>query len=517
MEERRDYAVLRFVDQNGWSYMVNDYAKGCSLMEYIKQGIRVEKETVFEWIRQLSKQLEQYYRCGNEDAAYGYVNPYAVIITGDGMLCLLDINEPENEELLKQMKKKKLRMLFVRKERVLSQKTERSDDLYGLAKIMEFTAEKCLDSKAFTRKEERVWKRMLGKCYSSGKNAIKVLKNMQKEIGFLEREMERPRDKVSAKKILLAILAVCIMSAAIIGGTVKKPETKAIAADQDQPEAGVQEGVKEKKETKEVVEQNGDSPYLEMGLIYYVAWEDYVNSLDSLDKEMQETEFSDAYRVVIASLEEGSIQQQEDGLNAEDAVKKILDELEKRAEKIQMKVYLYQYPLLKVSVLEESEKWHRLTKRIGEEMIRRQAWYRWDTNGEKECEVRKYLAESYFKLGENLKAAEQYEQIRKLESNEEELEEIYEKLQLIYEEAQEYEKVWEISREAVEVLPDSERLWMNYLERYCENPEMERELCAEAVKKAIQAVPELAESEAFKQLQGKYKIVIDGENIRVGE
>ena len=221
------------------------------------------------------------------------------------MLCLLDINEPENEELLKQMKKKKLRMLFVRKERVLSQKTERSDDLYGLAKIMEFTAEKCLDPKAFTRKEERVWKRMLGKCYSSGKNAIKVLKNMQKEIGFLEREMERPRDKVSAKKILLAILAVCIMSAAIIGGTVKKPETKAIAADQDQPEAGVQEGATEKKETKEVVEQKGDSPYLEMGLIYYVAWEDYVNSLDSLDKEMQETEFSDAYRVVIASLEEG--------------------------------------------------------------------------------------------------------------------------------------------------------------------------------------------------------------------
>ena len=52
-----------------------------------------------------------------------------------------------------------------------------------------------------------------------------------------------------------------------------------------------------------------------MGLIYYVAWEDYVNSLDSLDKEMQETEFSDAYRVVIASLEEGSIQQ-EDGLSA---------------------------------------------------------------------------------------------------------------------------------------------------------------------------------------------------------
>ena len=84
---------------------------------------------------------------------------------------------------------------------------------------------------------------------------------MQKEIGFLEREMERPRDKVSAKKILLAILAVCIMSAAIIGGTVKKPETKAIAADQDQPEAGVK-GDKRGCGTKWGQSLSGNGTYL---------------------------------------------------------------------------------------------------------------------------------------------------------------------------------------------------------------------------------------------------------------
>lgn len=517
MEERRDYAVLRFVDQNGWSYMVNDCVNGCSLMEYVKRGIQVGKGTVFDWIGQLTKQLEQYYRCGNEEAAYGYVNPYAVIVSEDGRISLLDINEPENEELLRQMKKKKIRMLFVRKERVLSQKTERSDDLYGLAKTMEFVAEKCLGPRTFTRKEERVWKRMLGKCYGSGKNPIKVLKNMQKEIGLLEEERERPKDKVSAKKVLLAILVVCVASAVIIGGAVKKPETKAIAADQNDTEDGAIEGLKEKKEGKETVKHTGDSPYLELGLVYYVAWENYVDSLQNMDKETQEPELSEAYHVVISCLEEGNVQQRGNGLNAEGAVKKILDELEKKAEKIQSKEYLYHYPLLKVSSLEESEEWWKLTKRIGEEMLRRQAWYWWDVNGEKEIEVRSCLAESYEKLGENLKAAEQYEQLKELESNEEELEEIYEKLQLIYEEAQEYEKVWEVSREAVEVIPDSEKLWLGYLERYCENPEMERELCAEAVKKAIQAVPDLTESEAFKKLQGKYKIVIDGENIRVGE
>ena len=64
-----------------------------------------------------------------------------------------------------------------------------------------------------------------------------------------------------------------------------------------------------------------------MGLIYYVAWEDYVDSLHSLNKEMQEPELAEAYQVVISSLEEGNIQQKEDGLSAQDAVNKILDEL----------------------------------------------------------------------------------------------------------------------------------------------------------------------------------------------
>ena len=517
MEERRDYAVIRFVDQNGWSYMVNDCVNGCSLMEYIKQEIQVEKRTIFEWVRQLTKQLEQYYRCENGNVAYGYVNPYAVIITGEEKLYLLDINAPENEELLRQMKKKKIRMLFVKKERVLSQKTEQSDDLYGLAKTMEFVAEKCLKPKVFTRKEERVWKRMLGKCYGGGKNAVKILRNVQKEIDLLKEERERPKDKASVKKVLLAILVVCVMSAAIVGGAVKKPEAKAIAANRDGAEDELLEASEVKKGEKEVVRQKKESPYLELGLIYYVAWENYVDSLDNLDKETETPELSKAYHVVISCLEEGNTQQKEDGLDADGAVKKILDELEKRAEKIQSKEYLYHYPLLKVSVLEEGEEWWKLTERIGEEMLRRQAWYWWDVNGEKEFEVRKCLAESYEKLDENVKAVEQYEKLKKIALNKGELEEIYEKLQLIYEEQQEYEKVWEITRESVEALPDSERVWIKYLERYCENPEMERDLCAEAIKKAILAVPALVESEEFKQLQGKYKIVIDGENIRVGE
>ena len=36
-------------------------------------------------------------------------------------------------------------------------------------------------------------------------------------------------------------------------------------------------------------------------------------------------------------------------------------------------------------------------------------------------------------------------------------------------------------------------------------------------KESFAAVPDLTESEEFKEIQEKYKIVIDGENIRVGE
>ena len=54
MERRRTCGTPFCQIRMASGYMVNDYAKGCSLMEYIKQGIPVEKETVFEWIRQLS-------------------------------------------------------------------------------------------------------------------------------------------------------------------------------------------------------------------------------------------------------------------------------------------------------------------------------------------------------------------------------------------------------------------------------------------------------------------------------
>ncbi len=119
--------------------------------------------------------------------------------------------------------------------------------------------------------------------------------------------------------------------------------------------------------------------------------------------------------------------------------------------------------------------------------------------------------------GENLKAAEQYEEIRKLESNVEELEEIYEKLQLIYDEAQEYKKVGRLCRgcglSITGFRKDVAELSGTLLWK---SGNGKRIMCRSS-KKAMQAVPDLTESEAFKQLQEKYKIVIDGENIRVGE
>ena len=89
----------------------------------------------------------------------------------------------------------------------------------------------------------------------------------------------------------------------------------------------------------------------------------------------------------------------------------------------------------------------------------------------------------------------------------------------------EFEKVFPLSRDLEQ---EDVQDMMNQLQNSSYNKSIVRQAhiaalhkdqqqIAEAVKKTIQAVPELAESEAFKQLQGKYKIVIDGENIRVGE
>ena len=184
MAERSEYAVFRFLEQNGYCHMISDYVKGISIMQYVKEEYPVSRECLWHWMAEIAQRLEQYYKWEN-GKAYGFVNPYAVIIGEDSEIMLLDIMDPGNEDQIRRMQKKKVRMLFVKEEHILTQNAELEDDCYGLGKTYQFMLEKCHLTELCTRREKRLIRKIIEKCLSGKKDGIRMMAEIQTDLRML--------------------------------------------------------------------------------------------------------------------------------------------------------------------------------------------------------------------------------------------------------------------------------------------------------------------------------------------
>lgn len=504
MLERTEYAVVRFLNQNGYCHMVNDCVTGNSVMQYVRDEVKVTKQQMFKWLVQMAHQMEQFYRC-EEEKAYGYVNPYAVIVTDGNEVLLLDIQETENEELVKWMQKKKVRMLFVRKEYVLSQRTEREDDWFGFGRMIEFMIDKCCIDTKFTRKEERILRRISRKCQKGENEGVKGWLGVQKDLRVLAESVEKEKEPI--RKRVLGIAAVTILLLAGVSAFRQgDKETKGV-------EISVQ--AEEKKEEQTEKEQNSDREdraYLELGLMYFVELEDYQKSIENLERVSAETPLAADYLRIIQYQQEehtGNLMKYE----LEQALRDGKTKLEEKQKEVIGKECLYKMPFLYGYAMLDTQSGWQEVKRIGEEMESASVWRDWGKEERKETEVRTYLARAYESLEETENAMEEYEILMELENDADELEEIYLRLETLYDELGEAEKAWDVCKRSVEELPESEALWITYIRRHLEDSSIEETVCEEAVKKAVQAVPELEENEEFVELKEEYGIEIEKEEI----
>ena len=77
-------------------------------------------------------------------------------------------------------------------------------------------------------------------------------------------------------------------------------------------------------------------------------------------------------------------------------------------------------------------------------------------------------------------------------------------LEKLYEEEGNLEQSWAICRESMERIPDSEKLWLAYLEKHLKDAGIERQVCAQLVKKAVDTLPNLTTNIEFQKLQKQY-------------
>ena len=511
MTERTEYAVLRFVDKNGYCHMINDYVKGSSLAQYLREHPQTDKAVFWGWLEKISALAVQYYKW-KDGECYGYFNPYAMILTEEDGLVFLDTKDEENEELIGFMQKKSVRTLFMRPERVLSLKITFDDDMYSLGKTIQFLAAKCKTVPGFTRKEEKSLRRLITKCMDKREKNLKDLKEVHRELKSLnDTEGNVPGRGKKGKRVLCAAAVISAAVAVIVAVRGENKVQTARAQHKKQASETVQAGEDLNEKERDVWAQ------VELGLLYLTELEDKAQSRSCFEKISEECRLADIYLKIIHY-----ISRDKNGAYVGRELEQALQAGAKELEKIEAEAWwnekqvLYQMPFVQAYGLVNTEAAAEASISICKELLEHDVWKDKEGGKERELELRSYLAAAYEKTDENQLAIEEYEIVKELEEDDIALEQIYLKLERLYERTEQKEKIWQVLKEATEKLPQSSQVWTRYLRQCCADTGIEREACAEYVRNAITSAPDIKENEEFLKLQKEYDITVEGENICVG-
>lgn len=528
MTERTEYAVLRFVDKNGYCHMINDYVKGAVLTQYLKAHPQTEKTIFWGWLEKMSALAVQYYKW-KEGECYGYFNPYAMILTEEEGLVFLDTKDEENEELIGFMQKKSVRALFMRPERVLSLKMTFDDDMYGLGKTIQFLAAKCTTVPGFTRKEEKCLRRVVGKCLDKRVKGLKDLKEVHRELKALRDGSEntlvlrRMRKRLFAAAAAVSIIAVTV--SAVLKGETKGQTARAnvrLPVKVGSESAGGETGIEEGGESEPRIAAGGRKEaqvrtQLEMGLLYLTELEDEEQSRVCLEEIAEESGLADTYLKLLSFLNREKSDTYA-GRELEHTLQAGEEELDGIKEEAwwEQKQDLYLMPFLRGYGLLNTKSAAEHSIQICGELLENNVWKTREKGKQRELEVRTYLAGAFETADEEERAIEEYEAVKELEQEISALEQIYMKLENLYEKTGAREKVWQLLKEGTEKVPQSQQIWIRYLRQCCADSSIERAVCAEYIKNAFAAVPGIADNEEFEKLKNEYEITVEGENICVG-
>ncbi|MFI3208290.1 MAG: hypothetical protein R3Y40_04075 [Eubacteriales bacterium] len=129
-----EYETLKMIEQGGRVHCGTDYTEGELLIYLIKKRELISKEQLFTWLNELCTQLDAYHRCRHR--AYQYVNPYAILISDDDKVKLLDLESQDNESILIYMQKNIIRESFGRQNGIKRAKIY--TDYYSFGKTLQF-------------------------------------------------------------------------------------------------------------------------------------------------------------------------------------------------------------------------------------------------------------------------------------------------------------------------------------------------------------------------------------------
>lgn len=220
------YEILRFIEHGGRCRQSMDCLEGTILIYYLKEHPQVDKSVLFDWFRQIGKNLDQYHRSRNGQN-YRYLNPYSVVVTEEGSLFLLNLEAPENEFALKKMQQRAVRNHFVKPVFTRGAGELRSADLFAFGRMIQFMLA-CMEVfPALNRREEMRLSRIAERCVGEGRKKYgemeQILRDLPQCSSVRTGVGERRRQ---VKYLAGATAAVCVLFFAVLVPGAEKEGTE---------------------------------------------------------------------------------------------------------------------------------------------------------------------------------------------------------------------------------------------------------------------------------------------------
>lgn len=502
MDEEKGYDVLKFVTRGDRCYAGTDCIQGKPLIQWLKYHNNIPKEQIYQWMKEMIQNLECFHRLrGNP--CYQYVNPCSVIVDKDNKLHLLDLGSDSQKELHRMMLRRGIRENFLSPENQYYQIKNVDEDIYGLGKTLQYLLLSADITPPLSRREEAVFRKFILRCLNH--NSKKRFHNIQE---VSEHFPGKRKKKIEKRFLLYAVGMVVIF---ILGSTIFKIEKK-----RDIDSASAKEYVGQDIGTEEISREmesatEADLPeYREMiyetGLLYFWELKDYQKCRETFEK-LEDDELAMDY----VSLCGYFLNPDKDRVDRE--LEMLLSRIEE--EMPDTEDVRYFLSLIKGYELLDNEDAVAEKIRLVGICMDMEKWKQRDTEHEVDYYLNSVLASAYEQQEEWDAALEQYVELSEMEKEPEERIKIFYKIAVLYDRMDDVDKAIESCYKGLdEVL--SPELANLLIRLQCAESSIDRQICAETVKKYLGAIPELAETEEFKKLQQEYEIKIEGEQVWVG-
>lgn len=225
------YEVLRFQEYKDQCRQSADCLEGCLLIYYLQEHECIGKVQLFSWFRQLWKSLYDYQRSNRMN--YGCLTPYSVLVVGEAGLFLLDPEGEENGFIIKRMQQRAVRNHFIKKDGRQQGREQKSADLYGYGKLMQFLLASVRTEPELTRREAAKCQKVIAGCTGERQRPYERICQVQKDLPEISGQIwlfEKATDlfhgqkKKRSLKISVAVLAVLVFLAGVTVGKGRKSE-----------------------------------------------------------------------------------------------------------------------------------------------------------------------------------------------------------------------------------------------------------------------------------------------------